>query len=335
MIYNIKLEDLIQKNKKYVLNYLKKNLINIKTNEQWMKMINENKNNYIVQKIINNKLIEFENNKLNQIFTNNEPNIIIICSGQSNSGGFGTTSNQKIELDQPNENILSYHIDEKKWVLADLSNDSLGSINQNRFKNQNSIGFQFAKNLVNNNPLIKVGLICINYNNQAICNWVEFNKDEKYYNEYEKLIYMSNRQNKMNNFKIIQNIYEEAISKLRNNNNLLNIVIWHQGETDNISKSNPEYYEEALIKLINLSKELTNNKLLGFIGGTILNNKNNNMNSDIINNIIRKKLDNIYNYAELSELSRSDNLHFSNESIRTAGKLYYEAYESIINKLKN
>jgi hypothetical protein len=133
-MYNINLEKLIQKNKKYILSFLKKNLINIKLNVQWIKIINENKNNYIFQKIIFNRLYNFDNR--NRLFLNNEePDIIIIGSSQSNSGSWGTTYNPKLEIDQPNENILSYHIDKKKWVLADLKNELLGSLKQNRFKN--------------------------------------------------------------------------------------------------------------------------------------------------------------------------------------------------------
>ena len=335
MIYNIKLQDLVQKNKKYTLYYLKKNLINIKTNEQWTKMINENKNNYISQKIINNKLIEFENNKLNHIFRNNEPNIIIICSGQSNSGGWGSTYNPKLDIDQPNENILSYNIDEKKWVLADLTNNSLGSINQNRLNNQNSIAFQYAKHLVQNNPLIKVGLICLSYANRPIGNWITYNKEDIYYKENQRLINsIPKKENEGIYFEKIKELYEESISKLRNNKNLLHIVIWHQGETDMIFKSNLEYYEASLIKLINQFKELTNNCLLGFIGGTILNNKNNKFCSDEINSIIRKEVDKLYNYAELSNLTKADELHFTSEATRIAGKLYYEAYENLVNKFK-
>ena len=335
MIYNIKLEELIQKNKKYILSFLKKNLINIKLNEQWMKIINENRNNYIFQKIIFNKLIEFDTNR-NRLFLNNEePDIIIICSGQSNSGSWGTTYNPKLEIDQPNNNILTYNIDEKKWVLADLRNESLGSLKQNRFKNQNSLCFQFAQNLVKNNPNIKVGLICITHANRSISHWVKYEKESIYYTENQRLINSNpKREYEGIYFEQIKKVYEEAIGKLRNKN-ILNMVIWHQGESDMIFKSNLDYYEESLKNLIIQFNELTENKLIGFISGTILNNNNQKFNSNGINSIIRKDLDKLYNYAELSDLARSDELHFSSESIRTAGKLYYKAYENLVNKLKN
>lgn len=332
-MYNINLEELIQKNKKYILSFLKKNLINIKLNEQWIKIINENKNNYIFQKIIFNRLYNFDNNR-NRLFLNNEePDIIIIGSGQSNSGSWGTTYNPKLEIDQPNENILSYHIDKKKWVLADLRNESLGSLKQNRFKNQNSLCFQFAKNLVKNNPNIKVGLICIAHANRSISHWVKYQENSIYYTENQRLI-NSNPKKEIEGiyFEEIKKVYEEAIVKLRNKN-ILNMVIWHQGETDMIFKSDLDYYEESLKNLIIQFNELTENKLIGFIGGTILNNQK--FNSNGINSIIRKDLDKLYNYAELSNLARSDELHFSTEAIRTAGELYYKAYENLVNKLKN
>jgi hypothetical protein len=333
MIYNIKLEELIQKNKKYILSFLKKNSINIKLNEQWIKIINENKNNYIFQKIIFNKLFEFDTNR-NRLFLNNEePDIIIIGSGQSNSGSWGTTYNPKLEIDQPNENILSYHIDKKKWVLADLSNESLGSLKQNRFKNQNSLCFQFAQNLVKNNPNIKVGLICIAHSNRSISHWVKYQENSIYYTENQRLINANpKKETEGIYFEEIKKVYEEAVGKLRNKN-ILNMVIWHQGESDMIFKSNLDYYEESLKNLIIKFNELTENKLIGFIGGTILNNQK--FDSNGINSIIRKDLNKLYNYAELSNLARSDELHFNTEAIRTAGELYYKEYENLVNKLKN
>ena len=332
MIYNISLEDLIQKNKKYLLSFLKKNLINIKMNEQWVDLINKNKNNYIYQKIIFNKLYDFDNNESRIYLNNDEPDIIIITSGQSNSAGWGTTYNPKLEIDQVDKNIFCYNIDNKIWCLANLSNDSLGSLNQNRFKNQNSLAFQFAKNLIKNNPMIKVGLICISYSNRPICNWVKYNEGEIYYNEHQRLI-NSNPTKKDEGiyFDEIEKIYEEAMGKLRNKSKL-NLIIWHQGETDMIFKSNLDYYEDALKKLIENFDNLTNNKLIGFIGGTILNN--NKLYSNGINSIIRKNLNDLYNYAELSNLGRSDELHFTTESIRESGKLYYNSYELLVNKLK-
>ena len=43
-----------------------------------------------------------------------------------------------------------------------------------------------------------------------------------------------------------------------------------------------------------------------------------------------------YNYAELSHLdSDKDGFHFVTESCRKAGKLYFEAYEELINKIRN
>ena len=41
-----------------------------------------------------------------------------------------------------------------------------------------------------------------------------------------------------------------------------------------------------------------------------------------------------YNYAELSNLTKADELHFTSEATRIAGKLYYEAYENLVNKFK-
>ena len=340
-MFQYKLNNVIQKNLKYCLNFKKQNFIDEKVHDEWVKIINTYKMDYVNQLIIYNKFIkisEKRNLKIENICTENiyikNINIIIITTGQSNAGGWGTTYNPKIDIDQPNENIFAYNIDEKKWVIADLSNGSLGGNKQNRLINQNLLGFQFAQHLVKNNPFMKIGIITYVINNKPISNWVHYDTDNKYYEENNRLVNCVPKKVEQGYYyKLIEEIYEEAINELKNKDNLMNIVVWHQGETDMINNSKLEYYEDALKKLVSQFKDLTNNRLLGFIGGTILNNKNNKYNSDGINSIIRKDIDNLYSYAELSNLERGDELHFTSESTRIGGKLYYEAYNNLMNKL--
>ena len=341
-MFQYKLNNVIQKNLKFCLNFTKQNIIDENVYNEWVKIINTYKMDYVNQLIIYNKFIKLSqkrNLKTKNIYANNiyikNINVIIIVSGQSNAGGWGTIYNPKIDIDQPNENIFAYNIDEKKWVKADLSNGSLGCNNQNRLINQNLMGFQFAQHLVRNNPFMKIGIITLAFNNKPIGNWVFYDKENKYYEENNRLVNcVPNKEEQGYYYKLIREIYEEATSDLKNKDNLMNVVIWHQGETDMINNSKLDYYEDALKKLINQFKDLTNNRLLGIIGGTILNNRNNKYNSDGINSIIRKDIDNLYNYAELSNLERGDDLHFSTEATRIGGKLYYEEYKNLINKFK-
>ena len=364
-MFQYKLNNVIEKNIKFCLNFKKQYIIDNNVYNKWVKIINIYKTNYVNQLIIYNKFIKISQKKnlnieniyannvntnnintnninTNNINTNNiytkNINIIIITTGQSNAGGWGTTYNPKIDIDQPNENIFAYNIDEKKWVQADLGNGSLGGNKQHRLINQNLIGFQFAQHFVKNNPFVKIGIITYAINNRPIGNWVNYDKDNKYYEENNRLINcIPKKEEQAHYYKLIEEIYEEATNQLKNKENLMNIVVWHQGETDMINHSNLDYYEDALKKLVYQFKDLTNNRLLGFIGGTILNNRNNKYNSDGINSIIRKNIDNLYNlynYAELSNLERGDELHFTTESTRIGGKLYYEAFNNLINKFK-
>ena len=102
-----------------------------------------------------------------------------------------------------------------------------------------------------------------------------------------------------------------------------------------------EYFNYAYLKVIDQFNELNKYNLTPFIAGTLLNNKKiskiNRPYNQIFNKIIRNKNNKyLYNYAELSDLeSDKDNFHFITKSTRKAGKLYFEAYEELINKIRN
>ena len=114
----------------------------------------------------------------------------------------------------------------------------------------------------------------------------------------------------------------------------IDVIIWHQGETDVYHNSTKEYYNHSINKLIDQFTEFSDNKVVPFIGGTILSNDLPDYNTDTINSIIRNKNRNhLYNYAELSNLEKEDYLHFTSEATRIGGKLYYYAYINLMNKL--
>jgi len=109
--------------------------------------------------------------------------------------------------------------------------------------------------------------------------------------------------------------YYKAISLLFKKNIKIDVILWHQGESDNILKSNLDYYKIALNKVIKQYSILNNNKITPFIAGTILNYYESNTNSDNINYIIRNINLKYYNFAELSNLeSNEDKLHFTTNS---------------------
>ena len=104
--------------------YLSTKTINIKTYNIFFDIINIYSDNQL--KILNN-LLRFESQKKLPIYSliNNsskEPNFIILSSGQSNMGGFSSIYDKYNPLDQSDENILDFNIDNNQWEVADLNN---------------------------------------------------------------------------------------------------------------------------------------------------------------------------------------------------------------------
>jgi hypothetical protein len=339
MELNYNLQELIKINKNNSLIYLQNNYINYDLYIYIIDIINKYKDIYEYQKIIFNNLNNIRNMKNipnYNIYQNDEPNFIILTSGQSNAGGWTTIYDQNVEIDQPNSNIKAYDINKKSWVLANLDNGSLGSYEQCRKPNQNLFAFQYAQNLIKNNPSIKPGIICVTCGAKPISNWVFYDENSPYYEENLKSSIRSERPVGYF-FDKLKNTYNEAMLQLSTfKSKKIDVVIWHQGESDVVYNSNLDYYNESLNVLIDQFTELSENKVVPFIGGTILKNDlptyNTNNINDIIRNTDRKRL---YNYAELSELPINDYIHFNTEATRKGGVLYYEAYKNLVDKLSN
>ena len=329
MYINLSNEELKIMNIQFIHKLLSNDYISLDTYKKWYKIIN-NYQDY--QKIIFNNFNTMKKNKNipnYHLYDLNEPNFIIITSGQSNAGGWGTKYNSDIPIDQPYNRIQSYDIEQKKWVVADLSNGSLGGFNQCRMPTQNLFAFQYAKHLIKNNKGIRPGIICYSCGNKPIGNWVKFKPDEEYYDENIRTCNGPNKNLPPGYlFEKIKDIYNDATLQLSSSyNKKINAIIWHQGESDILYNSNPIYYQIAFNKLIDQFSELSSNKLPAFIAGTILKNKN----SDNINNIIRNTNNKrFYNFVELSNLNRNDSVHFTTIATRTGGKYYFDSYQKLI-----
>ena len=318
------------------------NIINNKTYNNFFDIINIYNEDQI--KILNN-LLKFEIKMKLPIYSiiNNhskEPNFIILSSGQSNMGGFSSIYDKYNPLDQPDENILAFCIDNNKWEVADLNNYSLGQKKYCKMIGNNSIPFQFAKNLKLKYPDIIPGIINVCDGAETIALWAYFNKNEKYYDEYLRTLSHRNgvKKDKGNGgdvFTRIVKTHNNSFSKLINKYTKIDVVLWHQGESDYIENSNLNYFEKAFLKVLNQFTDLNKNSLTPIISGTLLENKKLKYKNRPFNDIIRNKNVNfLYNYAELSHLdSDKDTIHFITESTRKAGKLYFEAYEELMNKI--
>lgn len=327
-------EKLLFMNKHFCHISLSNGYISLDTYKQWIKII-DFYTSYKYQNIVFNNFIKIKNIKNipnYHIYDINEPNFIIISSGQSNSGGWSTIYDPYIQLDEPNNRIQSYNINSKKWVIANLSNGSIGGVDQCRLPNQNLLAFQYAKHLIKNIPGIRPGIISYACGNKPIGNWVKFEIDEPYYDENIRTCNATAvKQSPGFIFEKIKELFNDAILQLSYPYcKKIDAIIWHQGESDNIYNSNVEYYQIALNKLIDQFSKLSCNKIPAFIGGTILKNKG----SENINNVIRNTNNNrFYDFAELSNLNRNDDLHFTTEATRIGGKLYFDSYQKIMTKI--
>lgn len=336
MKLNISKEELKQINIKNIMRCLKYKEINFNTYQLWLKNL-ENYPDYdkIVYKNLIN-LMYIKNIPIYRKLTNYEPNFIILSSGQSNAGGWDSQYNLNNIDDQVNSSIYSYNVNTNQWVIANLQDNSLGDQWRCRAPGTNLFVFQFAKYLVKNYPGIRPGIINECEGGRPISMWAKFDKNEKYYDEYIRTIEFTNRKGG-EIFDRIEKSVKNAFDQLLNYNSIkFDVILWHQGESDYFTNSNPDYYRIALKKVIKQFKIVNNNVLTPFIAGTILNYYQDNFNSDPINHVIRTIKDEYYNYAELSNLkSTEDNIHFTSEATRIGGGLYFEAYEKIKSKLLN
>ena len=112
MYINLSNEELKIMNIQFIHKLLSNDYISLDVYKKWYKIIN-NYQNY--QKIIFNNFNTMKKNKNipnYHLYDPNEPNFIIITSGQSNAGGWGTKYNSDIPIDQPDNRIQSYDIEQ-------------------------------------------------------------------------------------------------------------------------------------------------------------------------------------------------------------------------------
>ena len=114
----------------------------------------------------------------------NGPNFIILSSGQSNAGGWGSFYEHDKLDDKINENIFSYNGNIQKWVVSNLLDESLESLKNSHIPGCNLFAFQFAKKLIKDYPGIRPGIINICEGGRPISLWAKFNNNEQYYDEY-------------------------------------------------------------------------------------------------------------------------------------------------------
>ncbi len=274
-----------------------------------------------VFKIDSNEVYFYQKNDVNtyksitvDVYVNNiehKPDFILLLTGQSNSQGYGgwyeTTSLQ----DAIDENILSWNCYRNVWEVANLEN-TIGT----KPANYQSFGFHFAKEWIKYNYDKKIGIVMYGFGSQSISRWIEPNSS----------LISSSFQFKQDTGDIFeQTVNQLSLALKAADKKCIDTILWHQGEADCFESE--EYYRSRLTHLIQqYRKQSFASENLPFIVGElaisnkILSKQNNVLRSLNTNN------DQFTRCSKTSQLRTSDGIHFTSQSHREMGKLYYYEY---------
>lgn len=291
-------------------------------------------------------------------FTNHDnknlPNFIIALSGQSNSQGLNTKYDPNNIDDQPDTRIFGWNPNKCIWEIANLLTESLG-YSYVTFKQSGTqcLAFHFAKHLVKAYPNIRPGIINIGVSGASICLWTKYKSDSKWYNlTMEKLKYYEGK-NTFPDFKTkiqgyLFNLHtshiDMALNFLDEPYRKVNVICWHQGESDANTAKNYLFDSLKLVieqyKNFLIDKKFYDENFFGFILGTttgkffIEDNIKKNVNNQL--ELFNKFSEKYIKCVDLTDLTvTTDNkkiqdiYHLSSESQRIAGLRYLKAYRSI------
>lgn len=339
------------------------NIINLKKDK-----INLKENNFIFDKvgichgdeiIYNSKNNTFTQTKIPYNIGNNmnQPNFIIALTGQSNSQGFDAYYNELNFFDQPNDKIFAFNRKTENWEKASLTDNSIGAP-EDKSSNSQSLAFHFAKRLIEAYPHIRPGIINFGIAGQSIARWINIlDSSHPLYNDYYiKLVNIainysggmpSDYEDKTigSIYRIHKYLIDTALGKLDVEYRKINVILWHQGETDSLTMTEFPYYEvlQEVIKQYR-SLEYCNDKT-PFIAGTptadLPTYKWNAVSSELLklNNNgdpYTKCVDTTDNYSCYDEYGNYDKIssskiHYGPEAHRKMGTLYFKGYRDMYN----
>ena len=280
----------------------------------------------------------------------NLPNFIIALTGQSNSQGITTKYDPNNPNDQPNDRIFGWNPALEKWQIADLNTESLGW-NYHTFKQLGTqcSAFHFAKRLIEGYPNIRPGIINVGVSGASIVYWTNWQPSDKYYSLTMKTI-ENYKQSNIFPFTTagqgyIFNVHIEqiklALSYLPKQNQIVNVLVWDQGEAD----TELDFYKESLYQVINLYKTTLNNlsfydaNLFGFISVSttgILYMDTIHKANDVLQFLNKDSVPST-KYVDCSDLQVShingtnilDKFHFNSESQRIIGTRLFQTYRNM------
>jgi len=234
------------------------------------------------------------------------PDIVFLVSGQSNSVGTGGYYEPLNADDQMHENILSWNMNDKSWDIANLERH----MGTKPLLNQ-CFAFHFAKKFIARFPNKKIGIVICGAPGQSISRWSK-----------TQLPKSTNEKKDSGDIfdKTIVSI-KEALAK--SNTTKVEGILWHQGESD--YDETHEYYRRRLINIISEYRRQLNSDTV-FIAGELLR-----LNSTWKQNVVLRELN--HNKDRLARCAFSknlthcgDELHFSTQSHRDLGDMYFEQY---------
>ena len=168
---------------------------------------------------------------------------IILLTGQSNALGIGGNYDPYSEEDQPDPRIWGYVSGRDYWTIFDL-NLQIGS----KKPTHQCMAFHYAKGLLKTNPMWNIGIIICGLSGQSICRWVKPYKCKCPYGHYQPSSLL--HYGKVDS----GDIYDWSVLMVNaallhcNNENYVNTIMWHQGESDCMETC--MWYYERLQKVI-------------------------------------------------------------------------------------
>ena len=237
---------------------------------------------------------------------------VIFLSGQSNAQGFGGSANILDPRDYPHSQIFSYNIHNHTWGPANLWSDMGSKPPMNQ-----CFAYHFALEYLKTHPSHRVGIIVFAFASQSLCRWTRSSYSSQFIQS--SCFKYDSGDIYMNAIFVISHALH-AIGKKH-----LDCILWHQGEAD--CDELPSYTSQRLCHIIKSYRtEPFGTESLPFIVGEI---SACNTYAQLINTVLlgfQYTSDSFTKCASTRFLQTVDNIHFSSDSHRAMGWLYFQKW---------
>ena len=267
-----------------------------------------------------------------------KPNFIIALTGQSNSQGCNAFYDSNNIYDQPHERIFGFNSTSQSWEIGDLNTESSGSF-WHKPAGWQSLAFHFAKRLVEAYPDIRPGIINLGIGGQNISRWAKFSNNNQWYQtNIDRATFSNVQQGDIYDMHVEK--ISQALSQLDTHHQKLNVICWHQGESDG-GNVGSNYYTDALKQVINQYRNLPycDSKTPFIVGETTGGDIGTDQGWEARNiqlrnlNIDADPYTKCVNCADLEtsngQYNNNDEIHFSANAQRKMGTRYFRAFRSI------